>query len=148
MRLAIKSDIAELSKIYGESVELLAPELYTPEQVKAWADFANEAEFEDFILGNKTWLDLEGKEIRGYCGYGEDGHIASLYISPKHSRKGVGGALLSHVLKEAQEEGIKSFYTEASFLSKVLFERHGFIVSEVEHLIRNGVEFKRYKMIK
>ena len=148
IRIAEESDLAELAKLFRCSVEKIGPERYTPEQVCTWASGPNDHDrFRTFILGVTTFVAEDQARILGFCGLGADGHLASLYVDGAQGRKGIGSALLDKALGEAQEaHGILSLHTEASEFSKPLFEEFGFETVEIEHVIRAGVEFKRYRM--
>jgi putative acetyltransferase len=65
-------------------------------------------------------------------------------VAPQNARKGVGSLLLQHLLSL---EPVQPLYTtEASELSKGLFEKFGFKVIEIEHTELNDVAFTRYGM--
>ena len=148
-RLATPSDINALKSIYQKTVRELAPSLYTTEQVIAWSLFPEDtAKFTEFILKPDTYILEKNQEIIGFCGLEKNGHIASLYIHPAHTRQGYGTKLLNHVLNQGIKESISLFYSEASFFSQPLFKRCGFEVVEMETINYGVVFFERYKMEK
>lgn len=147
IRLATGLDLARLVEIYEQSVQVLGPALYTPEQVTAWAESAHGEDFPAFALGPETYVVVDEEDVAlGFCGVEPNGHVASLYVAPEAGRRGIGSALLNHVMAVAEARGIRRLYAEASFFSKDVFLRAGFSVEEMETVKRNGVLFDRYKV--
>lgn len=148
-RLADDSDFEILRQIYRLSVQKLAPSLYSHDQVIAWSAFPdNFTKFHDFIFQADTYLLENQKQIIGFCGLQSDGHITSFYIQPDFTRQGYGKKLLIYVLEKGISQGIKRFYTEASFFSQPVFSRCGFEIVEMETIKYGDVSFDRYKMEK
>jgi putative acetyltransferase len=104
------------------------------------------ARLRKFVLGVKTYVAEDNGRLVGLCGLAADGHLASLYVDGAEGRKGIGSMLLDNAICEARARGLVRLYTEASEFSKPLFEKFGFDTFEIEHVIREGVEFKRYRM--
>ena len=148
-RLAIASDARRLTEIFSQSVFKLAPSLYTSKQVKAWGTAMNDqTKMLKFITEAKTYLIIDNEITIGFCTLKSDGHIASFYIDADYTRKGYGTKLLKYVLQQGIEQGMKRFYTEASFFSHPVFLRCGFEVVTMETVDYNHVLFRRYKMAK
>lgn len=82
IRHAEETDLVSLVDLFETSIETQGPEHYSPEQVHAWASRATEASFQNFILGPTTFVAIDDSGPLGFCGYGKDGHITSLYIRP------------------------------------------------------------------
>lgn len=148
-RLILESEFDVVREIYRETVQKLAVELYTKEQVKAWSNSPNnKTKFHEFIFKPKTYVYEKNNKIIAFCGLEEDGHIASLYVHPDFSRQGYGTKILQFVLEKGINSGIKKFYAEASFLSQPVFARCDFRILEMETVKYGNVSFDRYKMIK
>ena len=141
-------DESQLADLYEATVRRWAPGLYTHQQVEAWATAARENEhFHRMLSEGQTFVavDLSDQPL-GFSGVEYDGRVASLYVAASSTRQGIGTALLRRVMLFARREKIQPLWTEASFLSRALFERHGFKVANAEHIVFNGVEFKRWLM--
>lgn len=149
IRRVLDTDFSRLVEIYTEAVRQTATKVYSPEQIAAWAAFPLKADkFREFVFGPETWVIVVGRKPVAFCGLGKDGHIASLYVHPEYNRMGHASRLLQHVLDLGERRGMRRFYTEASYLSKTVFERHGFIVDYVEEVDYDGVHFCRFKMVR
>ena len=142
------ADESQLAELFEATVRRWAPALYTPEQVDAWAVSARDEErFHRMLTVGQTFVAVDvSNQPLGFSGVENDGHIASLYVAASSTRKGIGTALLRHVIHFARQQNIPSLWSEASFLSRALFERHGFTVTEAQYVKINGVEFKRWLM--
>lgn len=148
-RLAVDSDFEILRQVYRLSVQKLAPSLYSHDQVIAWSSFPDSFfKFHDFIFQADTYLLENQGQIIGFCGLQSNGRIASFYIHPDFTRQGYGSKLLIYVLEKGIFQGIKRFYTEASFFSQPVFSRYGFEIVEMETIKYGDVSFDRYKMEK
>lgn len=149
IRRVRENDYARLVEIYTEAVRQTATKVYSPEQITAWSAFPMKSEkFREFVYGPQTWVATVDKTPVAFCGLGDDGHIASLYVHPELNRMGYGSQLLQYVMERGERRGMRRFYTEASFLSKTVFERHGFIVDYVEEVDYDGIHFCRFKMLR
>ena len=124
----------------------LGVQQYATEALEAWAQFSQRPQFRQFILENDTLVAEGGGEILGFAGLDASGRVASLYVSPKYARQGIGSMMLSAVLDHGRKGGLSSFHTEASEMSRPLFERFGFAVTECETVERRGVQIHRYIM--
>ena len=67
---------------------------------------------------------------------------------PLHNTRGFGRLLIEAVEQEAKALGVKVLSTEASLISKPLFEQLGWLVSWREELRIGGVPFLRFRMHK
>ncbi|MFM1900111.1 MAG: hypothetical protein RLZZ216_687 [Cyanobacteriota bacterium] len=74
--------------------------------------------------------------------------VALLYCHPAAQRQGCGQRLLEAIEHRARAQAIATLRTEASLISKPLFERLGWQVSWREELRIGGVGFHRFRMHK
>lgn len=144
LREVRESDLSELAQLYANSIRALGPEHYGPDGISAWAAFAGEDGFRDFVLDSTTLVAEDSSGILGFGGKDDSGRIVSLYVRPDKARRGIGSLLLDGLLKQT---GIPTrFWTQASALSRPLFERFGFEVVETELVERHGAQLERYVM--
>ena len=146
IRRAEDTDLVALMELFQVSIETQAPAHYSDAQVRAWADSATEASFERLILGPTTFVAVDESGPLGFCGYGKEGYIASIYIRADCAGQGIGRALLQHVLDDARAHGINAFHAEVSAMAIPLFEKFGFEKTGFDEVIRDDVKFKRQLM--
>jgi putative acetyltransferase len=149
IRRVLDSDFPRLAEIYTEAVRRTPNRIYTPEQIDAWSAFPAKTEkFRQFVFGPETYAVIVENMPVAFCGLGHDGHIASLYVHPDYNRMGYASQLLQYIMERGERGGMRRFHTEASFLSKAVFERHGFIVDRMDEVDYDGVLFRRFKMVR
>jgi GNAT superfamily N-acetyltransferase len=151
LRALVPADLGEVLEVYRDAVLSQAPSLYTPEQVHAWAHLA--AGRPEFPLELERGvglasLDQEGGTIEAFGLLEPADRISLLYCRGRSCRQGRATALLRELESRARAGGCRRMRTEASFLSRSLFEREGWQVQRVEELMLAGVEFRRFRMAK
>ena len=146
LRPAARADVPVLAALYERSVETLAAGRYDAAARRAWAAFAREAAFSDFVLGAETFVAVRDGAVAGFAGLAAGGHVASLYVAPEAAGRGVGRHLLEAVLARARAAGYERVTTDASAVARPVFERAGFRVVSEEHVERGGVTLVRYRM--
>jgi putative acetyltransferase len=148
LRRAREEDVPTLARLYEESIRAEAPDHYAESQIQVWASFAaREEEFRRFVLGPFTLVAEDGSGVVGFGGLETDGRLASLFVRRDRVRHGVGTALLSALIEHGEREGLQTFRTEASEMSRGLFERFGFTLDSVEIVERDGETLPRYRMV-
>lgn len=148
-RLAQPGDVPALAALYADCARVLGPQVYSAEQVAAWASFgADTAAFRDYILSATTWVAVEPghDHILGFCGVDDAGEVHSLYVSAARTRRGLGSALLDHTLVHARLAGITRFGAWATPFSRPVFERAGLKLVAIAREPYQGVWFDRYRV--
>lgn len=150
-RLAAPADVPALAALYRATALALGPQVYTPDQVQAWARSTDDAQrFAAYVLDARTWIadDASGVPL-GFCGvavHGTVGEVHSLYVRADATRRGLGTTLLAHALGDARARGAHAFEAWATPFSRPVFERAGFALRDVVTEPYQGVLFERYRM--
>ena len=151
-RPATPADVFVLAALYRDAVLRLGPLVYTPEQSRAWASFADDAAgFHDYILKSDTWIaerPTDGRAL-GFCGVGRQGvlrELHSLYVTPQLTRRGLGSEMLRRTLERAGTEGARRYAAWATPFSRPVFEAAGFALAETVMGPFAGVMFERYRV--
>jgi len=150
VRAYSKADLQALRQIYISSIQELGHEHYSPDQIQAWAGFADDADaFSGWLDKSIVFVavDSHGSPI-AFGGLELPSRISCLFVSPHVARRGVGSLLVEHLLSLDLDPTPTLYTTEASELSKQLFEKFGFRVKEIENTKISDVAFTRYAMHK
>ena len=153
-RPATPADVFTLAAIYRDCALRLGPLVYTPEQSRAWASFAeDEPGFRDYILDADTWIAERIGDTRtlGFCGASRDAdvrEIHSLYVTPPMTRHGIGGAMLRRTLQRTEHEGATRHAAWVTPFSKPVFLAAGFTLTQTVQAPFAGVMFERYRVEK
>ena len=134
-------------EIYRQAVLGSTAQLYSEAQQWAWAEQSNTLrslllQGEGFVISNQR-----DEPIAFSLRYPHD-RLALLYSHPKAQRQGYGQRLIEAVEQAARAEAMAVLRTEASLISRPLFERLGWQVSWREELRIGGVPFQRFRMHK
>jgi putative acetyltransferase len=145
-----------LLQLYRLAVESCAEAFYSAGQRQAWAQQALPAR----TPAPPTPLQCSLQRGRGLVSCSADGRIAAfairepndrvslLYCHPDCQRQGHASALLQALEEDARREGLQQLRTEASLVSRPLFERLGWQRSWQEELLIHGERFRRFRLHK
>lgn len=142
-------DLPAVVAVYRDAVRSIAPGLYTPAQVEAWAAFADtDRELRAMLAQGYRLVVEDGEGIEAFALLEPADYVSLLYCRGRASRRGHASRLLEALEAEARRRGITRVHTAASLISHPLFLRHGYTVDSPERVERNGVSFDRYLMSK
>jgi GNAT superfamily N-acetyltransferase len=134
-----------LVEIYREAVLTSTAPLYTAPQQSAWARQCNA--IRPMLQRGQGLVCSDGSgRLLAFCLRDPEDRIALLYGHPAAQRQGYGRALLLASQAEAAATGQRHLRTEASLISRPLFEALGWRISWREELLIGGVHFERFRM--
>jgi putative acetyltransferase len=142
-------DAEALADVYRDAVRTIGPQAYTEQQVSMWALYPDD--IDEFRARLSRGLTLVAEEKGLVVAFGQlepDDHLAFLYCSGSHCRRGIGSTIHRELEAHAFQKGVVRIHTEASRISRPFFAKHGYEVMEVEKAVRFGVEFERFRMTK
>jgi predicted N-acetyltransferase YhbS len=84
----------------------------------------------------KYFIATDNKKIIGICGYDKN-KIHTLFVNINYHKKGIGKQLLTKILKEAGNDGLKSIKTWSTFYAEKFYNSFGFIKKK-EIYLREG----------
>lgn len=142
-------DLEQLATLYYDSVVGLGPAVYNPDQVAAWASFAEDREAFRTLLekGHTLVAEVDGAPA-AFCQLHPEDHISLLYTAAQLGRKGLATEVYRRIEVYAREKGQTVLTTDASKISRPFFEKEGYTVRRAEETIRKGVSITRYQMEK
>ncbi|MDZ8118864.1 GNAT family N-acetyltransferase [Pontiella agarivorans] len=142
-------DCDKVIEIYRTAALYLGRQAYTDEQVQAWATYPEDPrEFRRTLLQGLTLCAVEDGIPVAFGQLNPTDHIAFLYCHPRFARRGYASSLLHKLESAALKQNAPLIRTEASAISRPLFEKNGFRVLAEERPVRRGIEFLRYRMEK
>ena len=152
LRPILRSDVPQLLAVYRDAVLSQTEGLYSPEQIRSWADHAQQRDDVRTALIRGTGLvSLAGDDpgqIEAFALRDPADRLALLYCRGRSSRQGRGRNLVLAIEAQAREAGCQRLRTEASQLSRPLLERLGWDVEAEEEVLFAGVWFQRWRMIR
>ena len=95
----------------------------------------------------KYYVALNNNEIIGICGYDRE-KVHTLFVDINHQKKGIGKKLLTKILDEAKNEGLKSIKTWSTFYAEKFYNSFGFIKREEIYLTESSKDIILIEMEK
>jgi putative acetyltransferase len=138
LRPYVPADARRCAEIFRTSVEELAVDDYDADQREAWASTADDRDaFLGRLEGALTLIAMIDGGVAGFGSLKGGDKIDMLYVHPDFVGQGVGRSLVEALAKLAGARGAKRLTTDASEVSKPLFERLGFAAQQ-RNLVRVG----------
>lgn len=134
-------------EIYRQAVLGSTAALYTSQQQQAWAEQCQALQSQ-LQQGEGFVVCDQHDQPQAFSLRLPSDRLALLYCHPAAQRQGCGQRLIEAIEHSAKGQGIHALRTEASLISKPLFERLGWQVSWREELRIGGVGFERFRMHK
>ena len=127
LRPYLPKDIAILLRIVRTSIEQLAAEDYSPNQINAWIEaFDDETAFATRLAAGLTLVaTLEGLPA-GFISLKGTDQIDLLYVAPGVARRGVATTLVDAIEKLSLARGVTALHVEASDGAVLLFSARGY----------------------
>lgn len=149
IRLAQLSDLAEMQKLFVDTIIAICKDDYTHEQIKVWTSSAEDSKRWADKLSSQYFLVAElDEKIVGYCSLENNDYLDILYVHKDHQRVGIADRLYSEIEKEAAKRGAAVIYSDVSKTAKPFFEKKGFKTIAQQKNIIKSVEIINYKMTK
>ncbi|NMH65486.1 GNAT family N-acetyltransferase [Shewanella salipaludis] len=167
----------QVSLVFHEAVTAIKHPRYSPEQLNAWSRAPrSEKHWQLRLARSRGWVVVrKGMVVEGptavqsasgqdgtganrlpLCcgfinietGFGSRGYIDSLYIAPAHQGLGLAGRLYATVELWAREQGYDRLTVDASYVSRPLFEKWGFILERRSYQQKLGQVIAGFSMYK
>ncbi|WP_244997914.1 GNAT family N-acetyltransferase [Shewanella algae] len=145
----------QIANLYHSAVTAIDDARYSAAQRLAWSAAPRSGRYWQLRLKRaQAWVMLKGCEQSPQCvgfvlletTFRERGYIACLYVAPDSQRQGVASSLLEAAKKWALTQGYHHLTTDASALSKPVFERAGFRLHHKSYQEKSGQMFGSYFM--
>ena len=138
------TDARATRSIFERAVRVTAAADYTAEQLAAWVpEDRADTVLDDWAARRTavtTWVAELDDSVVGFTDLDvKIGYLDMLFVDPDAGRRGVGSALIRHVLDEARAVGLREVTVQASRTAQPVFARHGFVVVREQRVERRGV---------
>ena len=142
-------DLAEMARLFYDTVTTVNSRDYQPEQIRAWAGRGrlllgrNEA-----FLRSHTLVAEEQGVIVGYGNIERGGCLDQLFVHREHQGEGIADAICGRLEEHARQAGLTVITVHASVTARPFFARRGYAVAAVNQVPIGCVTLKNYAMIK
>lgn len=149
IRLATEDDLDQITQLFENTIQLINSKDYSPAQVKAWSDGAqNTGGWLTRIRDQYFIVAEEAQTIVGFASLAPDGYLDLMFVHHTHQGKGVATALIENLFSYAQVMQIPVLTSNVSITAKSFFERNGFEVVQEQTIEVHGVSLNNYRMQK
>ena len=127
LRPALAQDMPVLAAIFAASIQELAIEDYSENQVAAWAAQADDVDaFAARLKDQLTLVATLNHSPVGFASMRDNSHIEMIYVHPAGARQGVAAALCDALERLAASRGVTRITVDASDTALQLFQRLGY----------------------
>ena len=138
-----------LRELFYHTVHNVNQRDYTLEQRNAWApERFDENTWALRIMQSEPFVALDNDTIVGFADVQNDGYIDFFFCHHAYQGKGVGKALMQHIIKTGRRYGLKRFYADVSITAKPFFQHYGFVVVRQQQKEVRGVVLTNFLMEK
>ena len=138
-----------LRELFYSTVHNVNQRDYDQAQRNAWAPAQyDENAWAMRIMQSEPFVALHNDTIVGFADVQSDGYIDFFFCHQAYQGKGVGKALMQHLLKTGKRQGIKRFYANVSITAKPFFQHYGFVVIKQQQKEVRGVVLTNFLMEK
>ncbi len=119
-----KEEAIEASDIIKRGFQLNSP-YYTEESIQEQIEGNSPKKLIEKSKKAHYFVATENEEILGIGGYDNE-KVHTLFVDPKHHRKGIGKGILERALSEAKRDGIRTLDTWSTFHAEQFYAAFGF----------------------
>ncbi|WP_027855880.1 GNAT family N-acetyltransferase [Marinobacterium jannaschii] len=142
-------DARLLTDIFYRSIHQSTGAFYTAAQQEAWAPSPPDYDFFSYRFSETLpRVAISGTAVAGFIELRANGYIDCLYVDPDLQRQGVASQLLADAERMASEANLTILETDASYLARPFFTRHGFELVRQNQLERRGEVLTNFRMKK
>lgn len=136
VRKATRADAEAVRQVRRKSIEGLAPDAYSQNQVEAWANEWKSTDYSPPIESDDVYFVVAeaDEKLRGFGSLqleapdeydaAVDAEITGVYVHPSTARAGVGTEILLNIEQEARDRGFQTLGLSASLNAVPFYEHH------------------------
>ena len=145
----VESDAEVLWDIFYNTIRNVNSRDYSQAQVKAWApDSLPDNVWKNRMDGLSPFIAEIEDVVVGYTDLQSDGLIDHFFCHHEYQGRGVGRALMGHVMEVGQSRGVSRYYSEVSITARPFYEHMGFKVSNERVVEVRGQKLTYFAMEK
>lgn len=143
------SDLAEISRLFYETVHHVNAQDYSAEQLDAWAPRVYAPSYwQERFKNIQVYIAEDQGQVVGFAELETTGHIDCFYVHHQMQRCAVGTHLMAQIELDARSKLLPRLFAEVSLTARPFFERQGFEVVRQQERLYRGMEFKQFLMAK
>lgn len=149
IRRVQESDLAEMQKLFVDTIITVCVNDYNSDQITAWASsvkntdrWLSKMKLQYFLVA------IIEDRIVGYASLENGSYFDILYVHKDFQRNGIAQKLLIEIENKAKAESVVTIDSDVSITARPFFERNGYITQKTNTNIIDGVKIITYRMTK
>lgn len=146
------SDLAELQKLFLDTITEICKADYNEDQIDAWISDTkkneNRQRWTDMLVKQIVLVAIIKNKIVGFIALQNGNFIDFLFVHKNYQRKGIADSLYENIENEARRQNQFSLTSNVSKTARPFFEKVGFEVTKEQTVVRQNVELTNFKMEK
>ncbi|QDQ28546.1 GNAT family N-acetyltransferase [Chitinimonas arctica] len=132
IRKAARDDAQAIFTLRNAAIRNESAGHYTTEIIDLWTKGETPSDqFCQWIAARFYIAELDGEVVASGTIDPTDGKIDAIFVCPRHTRKGIGKAMLAFLEKLAGDQGLEVLHLEATLNAASFYRSQGFIGHEV-----------------
>lgn len=149
IRLAKKEDLAEMQKLFVDTISTVCTNDYDSDQIKAWTSSVKNTDRWLDKMNRQYFLIAEmDKKIVGYASLERGNYFDILYVHKDYQKQGIAQTLLNKIETESKSQDILIINSDVSITAKPFFEKNGYVVERENTNVLDGIKIVNYRMTK
>ena len=149
IRRAESYDIAEITRLFYETIQTINSKDYSQEEIDDWSSCHSDYEkWNTKIIEQYFIVATFDSKITGFASLTTNGYLDLMYVHKDYQGQGIAGQLLSKLENKAIEQNNREIYSEVSITARAFFEKQGFCVKQKQLKKSRKRELENYYMIK
>jgi GNAT superfamily N-acetyltransferase len=150
IRKAQPEDCDSIASVHATAVKGIDTDLYTPEEIQAWAVPRNPASYAEAVRSKEFVVAEDGDAIVGFGVLNQEtAEVEAVYVIPGAGRRGIGREVLRKLEEQASALGLKVLRLNASLNAAPFYEKAGYEPQERStYRLLTGVEIACIPMVK
>ena len=146
-RRADPDDLDVVHRLQVDAIRHGAAAHYDDDALEAWIGAFNREAFAENVERREVWIAEEAGRTLGYASLDPATfEVDSIYVAPEAAGRGVGSALMEHILDVAREHRLENVWLDASLNAVPFYERMGFVATGDGSRTRGGVTIRCTRM--
>jgi putative acetyltransferase len=140
---------AILRELFYNTIHNVNQRDYNAEQRAAWAPQRYDPNaWATRLMESDPFVAVDNDTIVGFADVQADGYIDFFFCHQNYQGRGVGKALMKHLLKTGRRYGVRRFYANVSVTARPFFAHFGFSVLTQQQIDIRGVQLTNFLMEK
>jgi putative acetyltransferase len=148
-RFAKLEDLAEIQKMFVDTISVICKDDYSPDQIKVWtSSIENKDRWMDKLAIQYFRIAICENKIIGIASLEQMNYFDLLYVHKDFQRQGIASKLYVEIEKEALNKGATAIYSDVSKTAKPFFLKKGFKSFAQQTILIQGIEMVNFRMTK